>query len=117
MNTNTIDGPKGPRTLDQARWRISELEEQLNLRGPGQSELTLLRAKISNLESELEKKEAEIRGLQAQVSVYRNRSVGQASAPDPQNMRRAELEKAIEAANKRGDTEAVSRLYRELKTR
>jgi SMC interacting uncharacterized protein involved in chromosome segregation len=76
-----------------------------------------LRAKISNLESELEKKEAEIRGLQAQVSVYRNRSVGQASAPDPQNMRRAELEKAIEAANKRGDTEAVSRLYRELKTR
>jgi hypothetical protein len=64
-----------------------------------------------------EKKETEIRGLEAQVSVYRNRSVAQGSAPDPQNMTRAELEKAIEAANKRGDTATVGRLYRELKTR
>jgi chromosome segregation ATPase len=122
MNTNTIDGPKGPRTLDQARWRISELEEQLNLRGPGQSELTLLRAKISNLESELEKKEAEIGGLKVQLSVYRNRSAAQASAPDLQNMTpasmtRAQLEKSIEGTNKRGDTETVGRLYQELKTR
>jgi chromosome segregation ATPase len=116
MSTNTI-GSKGPKTLDQARWRISELEEQLNLRGPGSSEITLLRAKVTNLESELEKKETEIRGLKAQVSVYRNRPAAQASAPDPQAMTKRELEKAIEAANKRGDTEAVSRLYQELKTR
>jgi chromosome segregation ATPase len=112
-----IDGSKAPRTLDQARWRISELEQQLNLRGPGSSEITLLRAKVSNLESELEKKETEIRGLKAQVSVYRNRSVAQASAPDPQNMTRAELERGISAANKLGDTATVGRLYKELQTR
>ena len=32
-------------------------------------------------------------------------------------MTRAELEKAIDAANQRGDTATVGRLYRELKAR
>ena len=87
------------------------------MRGPGSSELTLLKAKVSNLESELEKKETEIRGLQAQVSVYRNRSVAQASPLDPSSMTRAQLEQGISAANKLGDMDAVKRLYKELQTR
>ena len=86
----------------------------MNLRGPGQSELTLLRAKISNLESELEKKDTEIRGLKARVSVYRSRPVAQASARDPKDLTRVELEQGISAANKLGDTVTVARLYKEL---
>jgi chromosome segregation ATPase len=117
MNTNIIDGSKAPRTLDQARARIEELEEQLNLRGPGQSEIVGLKAQIVNLTAKLSASESENHGLKAQLSAYRSRPAAQASAPDPQAMTKRELEKAIEAANKRGGTEAVSRLYQELKTR
>jgi chromosome segregation ATPase len=117
MNTNSIDGAKGPRTLDQARWRISELEEQLNLRGPGQSEIVGLKAQIVNLTAKLSASESEIRELKVQLSAYRNRPVAQASALDPSSMTRGQLEQGISAANKLGDTVTVGRLYKELQTR
>jgi hypothetical protein len=106
-----------PRTLDQARNLIESLERQLGLVGAQvASVIAPPVAEIKPPEEDLISKARALVARSHALSAARTREAVH-TAPSAETMSVSELERAIGVANKNGNTDAVSRLYRELRAR
>jgi hypothetical protein len=109
--------------LDAAKTRIKELEQQLNLRGPGAAQVTELKAEIASLKYTIALKDQELSILRAGLksqSIFAGRPAVTQPASVTQSletMTASELSAAIGAANRAGDHDRVKVLYRELSAR